>query len=148
MNTIDVNKTFCVYLNVKRLHIPENFDQEIFNRIFCVFLYSELSKQLFSYLESLTEESVWNKFIQLFDQDFSKVKVSIQETLIKLSLFQSIALKGSQKLSEIDKASENMTISESELLELKTKLATKFSKNPSINIEIDSKLSEELKKIK
>ena len=40
------DKTFVLYLNVKRLHLPTDFDQEIFNRVFSNFMYSELTKQL------------------------------------------------------------------------------------------------------
>lgn len=45
------NGIFCVYLNVKRLTMPEKFDQELFNRVFSVFLYNEISKQLINILE-------------------------------------------------------------------------------------------------
>ncbi|MBI9058468.1 MAG: hypothetical protein JEZ01_11960 [Labilibaculum sp.] len=147
LSKIDENKTFCVYLNAKRIHAPESFDQEVFNRVFCVFLYSEISKQIFSYLESLLEEKYWNKFLQLFDKDFNKIKSAIENALIKLSLFHSIALIGSQKLSKLDKGSEKLTISENELVELNAKLSAKFDSKPSVSSELSSKLREELKKV-
>ncbi len=49
------NGVFCVYLNVKRLTMPEKFDQELFNRVFSVFLYNEISKQLINILEQFKE---------------------------------------------------------------------------------------------
>lgn len=147
LNSIESNKTFCVYLNVKRLHVPEQFDQEIFNRIFCVFLYNELAKQIFSYLETLIEHSVWDKFLQIFDRDHRKTKEAIENALVKISLFHSIALIGSQKLSNLEKGSENLTISESELVELNTKLSAKLSVTPTSSLEIASQIREELKKV-
>ncbi len=147
LNAIDTNKTFCVYLNVKRLHVPEKFDQEILNRVFCIYLYNELSKQLYSYLESLTEDNVWNRFLQIFDRDFNKTKEAIEQALIKISFFYSVALIGSQKLSNLDKGNENLTISESELIELNTKLSAKLLKPSSSSADLSSLLREEFKKV-
>lgn len=47
------NGIFCIYLNVKRLNFPQDCNQEIFNRIISVYIYSELSKQLQTTLTSL-----------------------------------------------------------------------------------------------
>lgn len=148
LNSINENKTFCIYLNVKRLHVPEKFDQEIFNRVFCVYLYNEISKQLYTYLDSLTEDSLFEKFIQLFDKNYQKVKSSIEESLIRLSLFESIARIGSQKYPEIEKGQEKQTISERELLELNSKLAIQIKRfDGSLSSELSTKLQQEFSKI-
>ena len=46
----------CIYLNLKRLCLPEQFDSDLFNRIFSVFIYDEVSKQLLQILSGLSEE--------------------------------------------------------------------------------------------
>lgn len=148
LSSINENKTFCVYLNAKRIHVPERFDQEIFNRIFCIFLYSELSKQILSFLETLTEEGIWAKFLQIFDSDYSRTKSAVEKAIIKISLFHSIAQVGSQRISNLDIGQENLSITEGELVELNTKLSSKFSSSSSINSEIASRFLEELQKVK
>lgn len=57
------NGILCIYLNVKRLNLPENFDQELFNRIFSVFMYNEISKQLISVLEQLKDGKLIQRFL-------------------------------------------------------------------------------------
>lgn len=148
LNSINYNKTFCVYLNAKRVHVPEQFDQEIFNRIFCIFLYSELSKQILSFLETLTEEGIWGKFLQIFDRDYSRTKSAIEKAIIKISLFHSIAQIGSQRISNLDIGQENLSITETELVELNTKLSSKLSSSSSISSEITTRFLEELQKVK
>ncbi len=56
------NGIFCVYLNVKRLTMPEKFDQELFNRVFSVFLYNEISKKLINILEQFKEDNLIQRF--------------------------------------------------------------------------------------
>lgn len=58
---IDRNKALAIYLNVKRLHLPQEFTQEIFNRVFSLFLYNELSKQLTTIIYDLQDDKFLKK---------------------------------------------------------------------------------------
>lgn len=92
---------FCVYLNVKRLHLPENFDQELFNRVFSVFIYSEISKQLTNVLEQLKDKSIIEKLLAVFNNDKKKLVQNINSAIIKLAGFKRIAYKGSEEFSDL-----------------------------------------------
>ncbi len=61
------DKTFVLYLNVKRLHLPTDFDQEIFNRVFSNFMYSELTKQLSLLLKIICGNSFKDKLLGFFN---------------------------------------------------------------------------------
>lgn len=60
---------FFVYLNVKRLNLPENFDQELFNRVFSIFMYNEIAKQLISILNHFSDPTLLQRFLSLFDME-------------------------------------------------------------------------------
>src|SRR5690606_17853586 len=55
-SNIDKDKTLCIYLNVKRLHLPADYSQEIFNRVFSIYMYNEISKQLMQLFKELKED--------------------------------------------------------------------------------------------
>lgn len=58
----DANRVLCVYLNVKRLNFPEKLDQDLFNRVFSVFVYNEIVKQLVAVLEQLKDERLYKRY--------------------------------------------------------------------------------------
>lgn len=88
------HRVFCVYLNVKRFSLPDNFDREIFNRAFSVFLYNELSKQLISLVGELKDKTICEKFFAIFDKDQKQTIKCIERALVKIIEFKEIAKIG------------------------------------------------------
>jgi len=88
---------FCVYLNVKRLNLPENYDQELFNRVFSIFMYNEIAEQLIGILEQFKDVHRIHKFFCLFNMDRREHIKNIDAALIKLMEFQEIARVGNSK---------------------------------------------------
>lgn len=102
---------FCVYLNVKRLNLPENFDQELFNRVFSVFVYNEIAKQLIGILDQFRDSTLFQKIFDLFNIEKRDQIKNIDAALIKLMEFQGIAREGNSKFmglssGTIDESSE------------------------------------------
>ena len=95
------HRVFCVYLNVKRFSLPENFNQELFNRAFSVFLYNELSKQLLSLVEQFKSKNVCLKFLSVFNGDLKKTKTSIEKAIKKLIEFREIAKIGDSQFRSL-----------------------------------------------
>lgn len=89
----------CIYLNAKRLNLPEKFDQELFNRIFSVFMYDEISKQLAGVLEQLKDKSLIDKLLTNFNSDKKKLVNNIQQCIRKLVEFKGIAHLGNAEFS-------------------------------------------------
>ena len=73
----NTHRVFCVYINIKRLSLPEEFTQETFNRVFSIFLYNEIFKQLTVVLEQLKDQSLFERFFNMFDSDRQKNKGNI-----------------------------------------------------------------------
>lgn len=138
------NKTLCIYINLKRLHLPSNFDQELFNRVFGIFFYNELSKQLISILRSLEADNVLDKFKLLFKKDEKALILNVREVIQKIALFKQIIRAGSEEFANYKEGEVEVDISERELLEIQSKISTKLSQTSgSIAGEFSIKESEE-----
>ena len=72
----------CIYLNLKRLCLPEQFDSDLFNRIFSVFIYDEVSKQLLQILSGLSEENKLKQFLSMFNTQKRKVKENLENVKV------------------------------------------------------------------
>lgn len=141
------NKTLCIYLNLKRLHIPEKYDQELFNRIISLFLYNELVKQLVSLLKDLKGDSYLQKFLLLFNNDKKDFIKSFDKAVEKISIFKGIIKSGSQTYSDLDKGSLNSEDFYKELIDIKSKICNKLDlKSPEVSYELNLQYAEELSK--
>lgn len=89
-----LNGVLCIYLNVKRLNIPENFNQEIFNRAFSIFMYNEISKQLTAVLERLKNQNILERAFVFFDPAQKNLRKNLETALTKLIEFRAIAHNG------------------------------------------------------
>ena len=65
----------CVYLNLKRLCLPPNFDQDLFNRVFSVFIYDELANQLMLLLNSLDNRNFLDKLIKSLGDSYQPLAI-------------------------------------------------------------------------
>ncbi|MCL2571347.1 MAG: hypothetical protein FWE11_03010 [Defluviitaleaceae bacterium] len=97
----DENSVFCAYLNIKRLALPENCDQDLFNRIFSVYIYSELSKQLSHVLISFENETLIKKLLNRFNKDRRKLEKSLHDVESKLVEFSAIARNGNSEFKNL-----------------------------------------------
>ena len=69
-------------MNLKRLCLPEQFDSDLFNRIFSVFIYDEVSKQLLQILSGLSEENKLKQFLSMFNTQKRKVKENLEKAIL------------------------------------------------------------------
>lgn len=92
----------CIYLNLKRLCLPEQFDTDLFNRVFSVFIYNEVSKQLLQILSALSEQSKLKQFLALFDSKKRKVKENLEKAILTLYEIRQIAFNGNERFSELN----------------------------------------------
>lgn len=134
-------KALCVYINVKRLHLPEEFNQELFNRVFSVFLYEEISKQLFLLLKDICEDSYYKKFLLLFKKDEKTLYNNISKALVKLLSFKVIAQQGNHFYEGLEKGTFSKEAFEKEIIRLQSELSGKIGEK---NIEVSSKISSEM----
>lgn len=110
-NEIFEKKVFAVYLNVKRVHFPKGCNQEIFNRVFSMYIYDEVAKQLGLLFRDIYGNSTKDKILSLFKKDKRKLSISIKKTLKQVVLFQAIIRSGSKEYLNLDKgqiSSEDM----------------------------------------
>ncbi|SET61897.1 hypothetical protein SAMN05660297_02951 [Natronincola peptidivorans] len=138
-------KVLCVYLNVKRLHLPEDYNQEIFNRVFSIYLYDNIAKQLVGFLKNLKEERIINKILSIFDNDKRKLYKNIENTIVKISEFKNIVKNGTNKLEELSIGNINIDESNRELIEIKNSILTKLSLSDlEVGNSLDISMLEEL----
>lgn len=133
------NKAFCVYLNVKRLHLPTDCNTELFNRVFSVFIYDQISTQLKDILMNIEEPSLWDKFKSLFD-DKSSFSASIYEALVLLSKFKEIAYIGNEEYSEMGVGEVHREEYNKELLALQAKISSELGLE---KVQLKSELNEQ-----
>lgn len=95
----------CIYLNLKRLCLPEQFDSDLFNRIFSVFIYNEVSKQLLQILSGLSEENKLKQFLSIFNTQKRKVKENLEKAILSLYEIKQIAYNGNERFSELSTGS-------------------------------------------
>lgn len=137
---IDKNKALTIYLNVKRLHLPQEFTQEIFNRVFSLFLYNELSKQLTTIIYDLQDEKFLKKIQALFKSNNFELVKNIKRAIVKINIFKTIIKCGSQTFSNLEKGQVQEEEEIKDLIELKNRIAEKLSiKDIDLSLELEMK---------
>ena len=137
---IDKNKAVAIYLNVKRLHLPQEFTQEIFNRAFSIFLYNELSKQLTTIIYDLQDDTFLKKVQALFKSNNAKLIRNIEKAIIKINIFKAVIRSGSQEFSNLERGQIKGEEETKELIELKNKIAEKLRiKDTGVSMESEMK---------
>ncbi|ELC8401146.1 hypothetical protein [Clostridium perfringens] len=144
---IDKNKAVAIYLNVKRLHLPQEFTQEIFNRAFSIFLYNELSKQLTTIIYDLQDDTFLKKVQALFKSNNAKLIRNIEKAIIKINIFKAVIRSGSQEFSNLERGQIKGEEETKELIELKNKIAEKLRiKDTGLSMELEMKAINEVQK--
>ena len=109
---------FCIYLNVKRLNLPETFNQDLFNRIFSVFIYNEIAKQLTAVLEQLKDEKPFEKLLSMFNNNKKQLIKSLQSSVLQIIKFQGIAHNGNSLYNDLSVGTSSETKEYRDLIEL------------------------------
>ncbi|WP_088034855.1 hypothetical protein [Evansella clarkii] len=147
-NNFDKNKTLCFYLNVKRLHLPTDFNQEIFNRTFSIFIYDEISKQLLNLLNEINNNtSTFDKIFSVFNRDKKTLINNLIEALHKINLFKTIASTGSDYIEDFGEGDYTREEFHNSLVELQTELAAKLDLTSSeLSTKMRAMTNEETRK--
>lgn len=137
-------KALCIYLNVKRLHVPNNIDQELFDRIFSIFVYDELFKQLEMILAKIVNKKLFDRLISLFDHNQKQLVSNYKKAIIKIASFRIIAHAGNEHFNEFEKGTVSKTDLNKELLEFGAKISASLGIDKiDFNTEILAKQIEE-----
>ena len=135
-NEIFDKKVFAVYLNVKRVHLPKECDQEIFNRVFSMYLYDEVAKQLGLLFRDIYGNNAKDKILSLFKKDERKLCSSIKKALQQVALFQAIIKSGSKEYLNLDKGQISSEDMFRELVEQSVKIIASVNPNEAkISVE-------------
>lgn len=123
----NIDKTFCIYLNVKRITIPKSENQvEVFNRLFSMFIYDEFSMQLKSLLSEMYKDNFIEKCLSFFKSDKKKMINNIEEVIKKIIEFKEIVKNGTDQLKGVSAAIVTEENFEKELLELASNINSKL----------------------
>ncbi|MCB2290417.1 hypothetical protein LGK97_11630 [Clostridium sp. CS001] len=126
---INKNKAIVIYLNVKRLHLPQEFNQEMFNRIFSLFLYNELTKQLNTIIHQMQDETYLKRFLSLFKNNNKEFIINLEKAIVKIGMFKEIIKQGSQTYVNLELGTIENEAFNKELLDIKNKIASKLKVN-------------------
>ncbi len=94
----DRDNNLCIYLNMKRLCLPENFNKEVFNRAFSIFIYEELSSQLMLILNELKDKSLLEKLRNSFNAKQKAIKNNLEDALNRIASMIAISRLGNESL--------------------------------------------------
>lgn len=135
----------CIYLNLKRLCLPPNYDQDLFNRIFSVYIYEEISNQLMFLLNSLENESLFEKILNCFNREKVALKDGLKKTLQNICEMKIIARRGNENYSGLSVGNYEIESYEKEILSLASKIGLSISRDgANIDLGIDSGYIDEL----
>lgn len=97
----ETDNNLCVYLNMKRLGLPENYDKDIFNRIFSIFLYEEVASQLGIILKELTDNSLLDRLISSFSKKRRDIRSNLGEAITLIGSMITLAHTGNECLNRV-----------------------------------------------
>ncbi len=144
------SNNLCIYLNMKRICIPETFSQDLYNRIFSVYIYNELAKQLLQILLTFVKDTVINRLLSKFDYTEKKLKKNIELVIKNLYEMQIIARNGNEIYNSLSTGTCEAEEYDHTLINLTTKLnetlsLQKFEAGIQIDMEYLNELSHRLK---
>lgn len=141
----DSKNNLCIYLNMKRLCLPPSFNQDLFNRIFSIFIYEELSSQLLLLLDSLTDKTLLQNLMSLFKKKEQNLKNNLEQTIKNIYEMIIIAHNGNETFRDLSTGNYETEVSEHDLAELTTKLNLSLtSLDSKLGVNIDSHFLSEL----
>lgn len=130
------SNNLCIYLNMKRLCIPDTFDHDLFNRILSVFIYDELSSQLSVILDSLSKKTIIERLINIFDRDKAVLKKNMEQVIISIYNMKLISRKGDEVYSNTSTGTYESAEYIKEVQEFTSKI-NGFASLTDINLGVD-----------
>lgn len=127
----------CIYLNMKRLCLPKEYDEEVFNRVFSIFIYEELAEQLLIILNDLREQSFFERLKKTFDRKNKEIKIALESVLNRIGDLTAIARSGNESLDLVGMGEYEKEAADKRLKDVATGINMSF-KNLSYGAGIDT----------
>lgn len=132
----------AIYLNSKKLSLPENTSQEIFNRVFSSFLVTGIIEHLQKILSSASEQSYWQKIKAIITAESASKRIS--ETIDILIGMQRALLSGTRTIENFEAGQQKVNAQLKELIETFEEMSTKIGLDTaSFNLAAKKKQVEE-----
>lgn len=146
----DTDNNLCIYLNMKRLCLPSEFDRDLFNRIFSIFIYEEMASQLMIVLKKLGEKTLLQRLISFFDKKDKNLQDNLQKALVSICSMSSIAHNGNEEFRNIGTGNFEKETANKELYEIAATINTSMKELiPDFEIAMDEhmllEMAEQLK---
>ena len=144
------DNNLCIYLNMKRLCLPDNSDNDTFNRVFSIFIYEEISAQLLTILKAMRGKSFLEKVQKVFNRKNKNLQLSLQKAVMYVYTMNAIAHEGNEQIRNIGAGSYEKEDINKEISELVNGLNASLKELvPEIGISInETEVSETTKRIK
>lgn len=97
----DRDNNLCIYLNMKRLCLPDNCDNDTFNRVFSIFIYEEISTQLLMVLRAMQRKTFLEKVQRIFNRKEKNLQSSLQKAIVCIYNMIAIAREGNEQIRNI-----------------------------------------------
>lgn len=97
----ECDNNLCIYLNMKRLCLPEKCDEDTFNRVFSVFIYEEIASQLLIILRKFKERSLLEKILNVFQAKGKNLINSLNKSINCIYSMVAVAREGNQQIRNI-----------------------------------------------
>ena len=95
------DNNLCIYLNMKRLCLPDSFDTDVFNRVFSIFIYEEISSQLLIVIKMFQDKSLIEKVRNLFSKKEKNIQTNLQQAIKIICNMIVIAHEGNELFRNI-----------------------------------------------
>lgn len=146
----EADNNLCIYLNMKRLCLPSEFDRDLFNRIFSIFIYEEMASQLTIVLKKLGEKTFLQRLISVFNKKDKNLQDNLQKALVSICSMSSIAHNGNEEFRNIGTGNFEKETTGKELYEIATTINTSMKELiPEFEIALDDhmllEMAEQLK---
>lgn len=144
------DNNLCIYLNMKRLCVPDNCDDDTFNRVFSIFIYDEISTQLLIILKAMQGKSLLEKVQKIFNKRGKNLQSSLKKAIMCVYRMNTIAHEGNEQIRNIGVGSYEKEDSNKEMYELVYGLNSSLKELvPGIDISLDEKeISETTERLK
>lgn len=116
------DNNLCIYLNMKRLCLPDNCDDDTFNRVFSIFVYEEISTQLLIILKKLKRKPFLEKVQRIFNKKEKNLQSNLEKAVACIYNMIAIAHEGNEQIRNIGVGSYEKEDTNKEMYELVSEL--------------------------
>lgn len=116
------NGHLTIYLNSKKFSAPENCSQEIFNRVFSLFLLSNIIEHLQKTIQMLTKEGYWQRIKETIAPESLTKRIS--ESIELLLSMQNALLSGTRIVENYEAGEAKVNLQLKELVEAFEEMST------------------------